>query len=260
MKSRLSTPTSNKLIRLLLVLFLLLPSLSFAAAAARVGTGVTGTSGGSHVTSLAAAAKSTTAGNALFAWIKWENNVAPCVTSVTNTGGDTFTELADFSHGTGNEPAGSLYYALNIAGNAADVVTANFSCGANLYNRIMVEEFSGIATASATDGSVQTNTGTGTSYSTANISTSQSGLVVMGVSGFTALSSWSGTPGTPDFSVGATESDCGILYLISGSAQTVTPAASATGSDKWVAAAQAFKDTGGGGATTRNMMMMGVGQ
>lgn len=248
------------LLRLILVLSVFLP-VSGWAAAARVGTGVTGSNDG-HVATLAAAAKSTTAGNALFVWVKWENNAAPCMTSVTNVGGDTFTELVDFSHGTGAEPSGSLYYALNIAGNAADVVTANFSCGSNLYNRILVEEFSGIATSSATDGSIQTNTGNGTSYSTANISTSQSGLVVMGVSGFTALSSWSGTPGTPDFSVGATGSDCGLLYLISGSSQTVTPAASATGSDKWVAAAQAFKDTGGGGggATIRNLMMMGVGQ
>lgn len=226
--------------------------------AARVGTGVTGTNDG-HVSSLAAAAKSTTTGNALFVFIKWENQAAPIVTSVTDTAGNTYVEASEFSHPTGSEPSGSLYYALDITGNASNVVTVNFSGTTNLYNRILVEEFSGVATSSATDGSVQTNSGTGTSYSTSNISTSQSGLVVLGVAGYTSLSSWSGTPGTPDFSVGATRSDCGLLYLISGSSQTVTPAASATGSDRWVAIAQAFKDAAPAGRTTKNTLAAPLG-
>jgi hypothetical protein len=191
-----------------------------------------------------------TTGNTVIVFIKWENSASPDVDSVTDTAGNTYTEVAEFTHSSGVEPAGALYYATNITGNASNVVAVNFAAApAILFSRILVEEFSGLATSSVTDGVVQTNSGTGTSFSTSNISTSSAGLVVLGVGGFTGLSSWDGTPGTPDFSVGVTESDCAILYLISGSAQTVTPAASATGSDKWVAIAQAFKDAGGGGGS-----------
>lgn len=221
--------------------------------AARVGTGVTGASDG-DTSALSATAKSTTTGNALIVFVKWENAASEQVTSVTDTAGNTYTQITEFTHSSGTEPAGALFAAYNITGNASNVTTVNFSAApAILYSRVMVEEFSGLATSSVEDGTVQTNSGTGTSYSTSNITTSQAGLVVLGVGGFTTLSSWSGTPGTPDFTVGATGSDCGLLYLISGSAQTVTPAASATGSDKWVAIAQAFKDAGGGGGrTTKN--------
>lgn len=219
--------------------------------AARVGTGVTGTADTSG-SSIAAAAKSTTTGNMLAVWIKWEVAATPQVSSVTDTAGNTFVEVTEKSH-TSGDPRGSLYYALNITGNAANVVTANFGSASPEYRRIIVEEFSGIATSSATDGSVQTSDGTGTTYTTADITTSQSGLVVMGVGGFTSLSAWSGTAGNPDFTVGATVSDGALVYLISGSAQTVTPGASATGSDRWVTVAQAFKDAaGGGGRTTKN--------
>jgi hypothetical protein len=215
--------------------------------AARVGTGVTATSDGDTPT-FASPAKSTTTGNMLVVFVKWENAVTPTIDSVTDTAGNTYEEISEFTHSSGVEPAAALFAAYNITGHAANVTTVNFSAApANLFNRLIVEEFSGIATSSAKDGTVQTNSGTGTSYSTSNIATSTTGLVVLGVGGFTGLSGWSGTPGTPDFTVGETVSDTGFLYLISSSAQTVTPAASATGSDKWVAIAQAFKDAGGGG-------------
>lgn len=221
--------------------------------AARVGTGVTGAID-SDTSSLAAAAKSTTTGNFLVVYIKWENAAQPVVTSVTDTAGNTYAELVEFSHPTGSEPSGALYYAANITGNASNVTTVNFSAGPSvLYSRVIVEEFSGVATSSVTDGSTLTNSGSGTSYSTSDITTTQSGLVVLGVGGFTSLSSWSGTPGNPDFTVGATQSDTALLYLLSGSAQTVTPAASATPTEKWVAISQAFKDSGAPAAKKRSL-------
>ena len=250
----------KRLIHLFILLALLWPAGSWGAA--RVGTGVSAAGGGGDVSSLAAPAKSMTTGNTVIVFIKWENVAPNVVTSVTDTAGNTYTEITEFAHSSGVEPAGALYYSTNITGNASNVVTVNFDpTPAILWTHIMVEEFSGLATSSVTDGAVQTNSGTGTSFSTSNITTSQSGLVVLGVGGFTNLSSWSGVPGTPDFTVGVTESDSAILYLISGSAQTVTPAASATGSDKWVAIAQAFKDAGGGGGSTvRSLSLMQVGQ
>lgn len=211
--------------------------------AARVGTGVTGATdfGGTTVVS---AAKTTTSGNMLFAIVKWET--AATISTIVDTAGNTYVLAGSLNFGS-SDPVGSLYYAENITGNASNVVTVTFSSSAAEYRRIVVEEFSGLATSSSTDGAAQTNSGTGTSYSTADITTTQSGLVVLGVCGYTTLSSWSGTPGNPDFTVGAVASDTGFLYLISGSAQTVTPAASATGSANWVAIARAWKDAGGGG-------------
>lgn len=214
--------------------------------AARVGTGVTGTGGATPASSVASAAKSTTTGNTLVVFIKWETVANPNVTSVTDTAGNTFVEIAELAN-TSGAPYCSMYYAENITGNASNVVTANFGSASTDWSQIIVEEFSGLATSSSLDGSQQTDTGTGTSYSTPNITTTTTGLVVLGVAGFTGLGTWDGTPATPDFTVGATVSDSALLYLISGSAQTVTPAASADIADRWNAFAQAFKDAAGGG-------------
>jgi hypothetical protein len=219
--------------------------------AARVGTGTSG-NGQAESGTVSAVAKAMTSGNLVIVFVKWEAIATPNVTSVTDTAGNTYIEIAELSHASG-DPRCAFYYAANITGHAANVVTANFGSVATTWRRIVVEEFSGLATASPLDGSQQTNSGTGTTYTTSNISTSQSGLVIMGVGGFTNLSSLSGTAGTPDFTIGANESDTFFAYLISGSSQTVTPGASATGSDRWVAIAQAFKDAGAGGAKKRNL-------
>lgn len=219
--------------------------------AARVGTGVTGSTDGSG-TSVASSSKSTTTGNMLVAWVKWEAVSSPNVTSLADTAGNTWVEVAELTH-TNGEPAGALYYALNITGHASNVVTATFGSSSTTWKRIIVEEFSGIATSSATDGSNATGEGTSETFTTSNISTSTTGLVVMGVGGYQTLSGLSGTPGTPDFTIGATTGDVAFAYLISSSAQTVTPGASAAESNRWVAISQAFKDaSGGGGRTTKN--------
>lgn len=222
--------------------------------AARVGTGVTGT-GDAAASSIAASAKSTTTGNLLVVFIKWEGVVTPNVTSVTDTAGNTYTEIVEVANASG-EPYCSLYYAENITGNASNVTTANFGSASTTWRKIIVEEFSGIATTSSLDGTYQSSTGTGTAYSTANITTNTTGLVVLGVAGYTSLTTWDGTPGVPDFTVGATVSDSAFLYLISGSAQTVTPAASASPADRWNTIAQAFKDTSG--AAAKKKMLPGL--
>lgn len=213
--------------------------------AARVGTGVTGVTDGTGTT-VASDAKSTTTGNMLVAWVKYESVAAPNVTSLADTAGNTWVEVAELTH-TNGEPAGALYYALNITGHASNVVTATFGSSSTAWKRIIVEEFSGLATSSATDGANTTGEGTSETFIAANITTTTTGLVVMGVGGYQSLSGWSGVAGTPDFTIGATVGDTGFAYLISSSAQTVTPGASAAQSNRWVAIAQAFKDEGAGG-------------
>lgn len=208
--------------------------------ATRVGTGVSGS--GNSVASVSTSAKSTTTGNLNVVFVKWESG-GNAVSSLTDTAGNTYTQVGSTITHTLGEPFCAMFYCENATGNAANQFTINFTGSGNNFIVILAEEFSGITTSSSTDGSPTTaNTGNGTTFTTGDITTSTSGLVIMGVGGFTALSSQSGTQGNPDFSIGVAGSDTFFAYLLSGSAQTVSPGATATGSDRWVAISQAFKD------------------
>lgn len=91
------------------------------------------------------------------------------VTSVTSTGGDTFTPLT-FTGGTGND--GQLFYAIGIASNGSDQFTCNFGSltGGGGVAVLIYNNVSNVDTA----GSVQNNSNnnpspvTSPSFSTAN--------------------------------------------------------------------------------------------
>lgn len=222
--------------------------------AARVGTGVSGS--GNAVPSVSTGAKNTTTGNFIIVFAKWEAGGNP-VSSLTDTAGNTYTQVGSTITHTLGEPFCAMFYCANAIGNAANQFTINFTGSGNNFIIILAEEFSGIAASSPADGSPTTeNTGNGSTFTTADITTTTPGLVIMGVGGFTALSSQSGTQGNPDFSIGVAGSDTFLAFLLSGSAQTVSPGATATGSDRWVAISQAFKDAGGGG----NQALAGAAQ
>lgn len=208
--------------------------------ATRVGTGVTGSGPGTG-SSIASGTKSTTTGNLLVAVIKMETGVNRNVSSIADTALNTWNIIRERDFSTVSDPTACLAYAENITGNAANVVTATLSGGAE-FRQIVVEEFSGLATSSVLDGSYQDAIGSDNTFETGNITTTVAGLVVLGIGGFTSMTNHNGTNGNPDFSVGATTSDTFMAYLLSGSAQTVTPGAQVDESASWVAIAQAFKD------------------
>jgi len=210
--------------------------------AERVGTGVTG-GGTTTSTTIASSAKSTTSGNVLIAHAKWENaGVAITGDSLSDTAGNTWVVLANVQNGGTSQPGTCLAYAKNIVGNASNVVTLTLSGSADFRN-IIVEEFSGLDLTSPEDGNEQTNSAaSGTSHTTGDITTSGAGLVFIGVGIFAAISSVTGTPGNPDFTVGATAGESAVGYLISTSGQTVTPGLGNSTSAQWNAIAQAFKD------------------
>lgn len=212
--------------------------------ATRVGSPTTFADDAGGSATHATAAKSTTTGNLLIAGVKWEatTTTLDTTTPIYDTAGNTWVKLSETYYGGTGEPRVALFYAANITGNASNVVTFAFNNTLGVYTRGFQEEFSGLATSSVTDGSVQTNTGTSADYSTSNITTSTTGLVALCVGDYAALSNHTGTPGAPDFSVGATTADLVFFYLISNSAQTVTPGGGADGNSQWVAIAQAFKD------------------
>lgn len=209
--------------------------------ATRVGTGVTGQVDGGGST-IASAAKNTTSGNLLTAWVKWEGTTVT-LSSVADTAGNSWTIAASSIHATETALRCALAYAMNITGNAANVVTATFTNATAEWKRILVEEWSGLATTNAEDGAEQViNTGAGSPFNTAAITTTQAGLVVLGVAAFGSLSGLAGA-GTPTFSLGNTVSDATMGYLLSGSGQSVTPSITGSGGGGAdVCIAQAFKD------------------
>jgi hypothetical protein len=208
--------------------------------AARVGTGVTGQGDGDSTT-IASAAKSTTTGDLLTVWVKWEGNTAN-FSSIADTAGNTWTQITNITH-TNGQLRGGLFYAANITGNAANVVTVTFSSVNAAYRRIIVEEWSGLALSSVEDQNEQTvNNGATSPFDTAAITTTSAGLVVLGVGAFGSLSSVAGA-GTPTFSVAATVGDTTFGYLLSSSGQSVTPSITASGGGGAdIEIAQAFKN------------------
>jgi len=210
--------------------------------AARVGTGVTGQGDGAAV-NIAAAAKATTTGNLLTAWVKWEQSSAT-LSDVADTAGNSWTIVVQIVHPSGDLRSG-LAYAANITGHATNIVTATFSNSAAEWRRILVEEWSGLALTSVEDGNEQTATGAASPFDTAAITTTNPGLVVLGVGGFGSLASVAGA-GSPTFSIANTVADVTCGFLLSASAQSVTPSITATGGGgRDIAIAQAFKNAAG---------------
>jgi hypothetical protein len=205
-------------------------------AVALVGTVVTGQGDGAAL-SIASGSKVTTTGNCLVAFFKYEGG-GP-VTTLTDTAGNSWSIVSQGAHSNGILKTG-IAYALDITGDAANVLTAGWpASGTGEWRRIFVYEFSGVETASALDDN-DAGTGTGTSASTPAMATSQSGVAVAGVGGFTGLSGIT-AGGTPAFTHLGTISDSFLMYLISASAQSVTPGASWSPSTDWYMRAIALK-------------------
>lgn len=208
--------------------------------AARVGTGVTGTADAA-ASSIAAGAKSTATGNAIVVGVKWEIS-GVTLSSVTDTALNVYLIDQQLAHPTGGEPQGAIAYCMNAVGNAANVVTANFSNANAQFRRIAVEEWSGLTTSSPIDGTSTNNSGSSTSHSSGNITTTQPGLMFSWIGGFTGMSGFT-AGGTPASTIGQTVGDCYVNYLISTTGQVISPASSvSSGNGKWVMLASAFKD------------------
>lgn len=218
--------------------------------ATRVGTGAIGDT---------SVTKSVTAGNLLVAHIKWEGGAT--LTGGAWGSGNTWTIASQTNHSTGSEPGSAIAYVLSAASTASITVTPIFS-GSPSYQRIELEEFNSSAGSWDVDGSAITGQGSGGggsgSYScsspASSITTTAAGVVFAGVAEYAALGTVT-AGGSPAFTQGAPgsgtpngESFC--VFLLSGSAQTVTPGASInSGYTRWVMSAQAFKESSGGSTT-----------
>jgi hypothetical protein len=190
-----------------------------------------------------------TSGNLLVGWVKWEDSDGPSSPTISNSGtAITWTTRTKRQFSGTDLPAGTLFFGI-VNATESITITATFS-PQTAWKRLLVEQFSGINTSTPADGSEVTNQGTGSPFDTADIVTTTTGLVFLGVGAFGTLSSHAGA-GSPTFSLGVNVSDTACAYLISNSAQTVSPSMTATGGGSAdVEIAQAFKDAPAGGGTT----------
>lgn len=218
-----------------------------------------GTTNSSSSTSIATTTSlSVTTGNALVVVVKWEAGTGTTVTSVTDTAGNTYTvDQQRVYGGGGGEPCVAMAYCVNCTGHASNLITVNFSASVP-WRSVLAMQWSGVATSSPTDGTHVQAEGSSGNYATAAITTTQSGLVIAGVGGYTPYVFQATGAGSPTGSIVAqgsgspTVQDMVVWYYISSSGQSVTPQANwVTGDDRWVMVAMALKDTGGAVTTSR---------
>src|SRR5262249_38599480 len=123
---------------------------------------------------------SLTGGNAVYVGVVWTNNVS--VSSVSDTAGNTYTSTGVRAD-SGTTDHTEIWYAENVTGNAANVVTAHFS-GSATFRRIIVHEVSGSASSgSFTAGQGGTAVSITSPSTTSNWTTSNANAYLFAVNG-----------------------------------------------------------------------------
>lgn len=111
----------------------------------------------------------TTGGNMIVAAVSWDTTGGAGTLTCSDNLGDTYTTVNTWNDAT-NTQALAICYAPNIAGGAT-TVTATLSA-THVTRRLVITEYSGVATSSPVD--VSTGVGGGTGTTTANATTSGS--------------------------------------------------------------------------------------
>lgn len=132
---------------------------------------------GSSVTTIATAGISHTAGNALAVGCSFNISGASPTVTVTNTAGDTFTQVDKFDDGF-TLITTATFYAKNIAGNASDVVTCTLST-ARTTPGITVMQFTGLNTSAPLDQHVTGNTDSSATVTSASFTTTSASEVIV---------------------------------------------------------------------------------
>lgn len=120
-------------------------------------------------------AQNVTAGNLLVCTVRWGGNGSQTITSVSDTAGNTYTALSQFSFGTERM---QLFYVSNALGNAANQFTANFSAS-NFFVTALCDQFSGIVAAAALDVSA-TGSGLGSGITSSLFTTTNANDLIYG--------------------------------------------------------------------------------
>lgn len=190
-------------------------------------------------------------GSALAVWVIWED-VNTSISSVAQSSGSNTWSFAPPAATTANGVQGQWCYALNITGFTGTItVTIGASSG---FNRGVSLEYTGIATASALDGSNST-TGNTTSFGTGSITTTNAddlllaGLGLFGSKTCTFGANWTNR----DTDTSETIKYCERIVSATGTYSvngTGADGVTFTGTESWVGSIMALKAASGGGGGT----------
>lgn len=226
--------------------------------AALVGTDTRGNDGANNTT-VASAAKTTTTGNLLAVFVcSQEGAGSTTIDSVADTAGNTYTAGTHYGAGGGGAMC-RWFYAYNITGNAANVVTATFS-GNTRYKHIIQIEISGLdTTASVLSGQSGNTNFSGSTIQPGSFTLSGSGIFLYGTVS-THDRSWSPDGSyteLTDANVDGWGTNAAADYQISGAGSSNPTATPSSASNNTIAAI-ALLDASGGPAP-RRMTLLGVG-
>lgn len=188
--------------------------------------------GDTSVSTIAASAANHTATNLITVKVTW-NSAAGTLNSVADTAGNTYTRFASSKATSGNDHI-ETFYAFNITGNASNVVTATFSTGVT-FRRIMVHQYSGIATTTPTDVVGVGTAAAATTVTSASFTTTQADEVIVsaasggsgetwdaGPLGTIRMSSVGGDSGSEDQIVSSTGSYTGSMHCTTSASLWIT--------------------------------------
>lgn len=194
------------------------------------------------------------AGQTVAVAVIFPNNIT--VSSITDTGGSSYTLAAAVNNGTGLRT--ELWSTGAGAALASTSVTIHVSSSSVFAYAI--DQYSGVAAL----GTNTTATGNGTAQNISLTTQDANNFVVAGVgvqSGATT-ESWSATGGTnlrasgSNTSVGASQA---LADETAATASTITLTTNVTTGDPWAAAALELRSTSGGGVTIHGLPALGVG-
>lgn len=141
------------------------------------------------------AALSVTAGNFIVVVIgAWDGTLnAAIVTGIADTAGNSYTKAIGVYRTTGTSERVEIWYAENISGHAANIVTATFTGDVD-EKYISAAEFSGVATSSSLDDTASTANVNTTNHTSGNATASAAGTLIIG--GITNVNTKNITVGT----------------------------------------------------------------
>lgn len=210
-----------------------------------------GTSDGS-ANSLAATAASHTTGNLIVVAVVWSGNLN--ATIPTDTAGNTYVSTGQKGN-NGTSDHVEIFYAKNVTGNAANIVTAHFASNAT-FRRVMVHQYSGCDTTApftTGEGGTALATAAGSVTSSSWVTATASEVLVAGFGSSGGVASGNIVAGTSYAKqLNNIGTDSGTEDRIVSSTGTYTASYTASsGTQTWWIAAASFKAAGGG--STQNI-------
>jgi len=204
-----------------------------------------GDNSGASKSSIACTAASHTTGNLIVVGCYYTGS-AGSISSITDTAGNTYVKIAASSV-TFTGYTGEIWYAVNVTGNASNVVTTHYSPSIT-FPRVVVHQYSGCATSSPFDQTATGHTASGTSVTSGNMVTTQANEVIVAFMSASNSCTWTaGASFTKRGSIVQTDTQ-GEDRIVSATGTYTASATEVGNKELWITAAT-FADTPVGGTT-----------